>query len=84
MRRFQVVLKKLGDVFREPQGLPLARLQDHRIPLQVGTQPINIRPIDIVMNRKQDGKIDQGNASHLSDSTKQQPLCLPGLVSQEE
>ncbi len=43
-RRIQEVLRKFGDVFEEPRGLPPARIQDHRIPLQVGAQPVNIRP----------------------------------------
>ncbi|XP_020104448.1 uncharacterized protein LOC109721311 [Ananas comosus] len=40
----QEVLQQFEDVFQEPQGLPPVRPQDHRIPLQVGAQPVNIRP----------------------------------------
>jgi hypothetical protein len=38
------VLKGFVNVFKEPTGLPLRRVQDHSITLQPGAQPVSIRP----------------------------------------
>lgn len=40
----QQVLNQYEDLFQEPKGLPPARLHDHKIPLQPGANPVNIRP----------------------------------------
>lgn len=41
--QLQQLIEDYDDVFAEPKGLPLARKQDHHIPLFEGTQPINQR-----------------------------------------
>ncbi|XP_077249994.1 uncharacterized protein LOC143889606 [Tasmannia lanceolata] len=38
------LLHEFQGLFNEPTTLPPARTQDHRIPLQPGTLPINVRP----------------------------------------
>ena len=38
------MLNQYEDLFQEPKGLPPARLHDHKIPLQPGANPVNIRP----------------------------------------
>lgn len=40
----QEVLHKFSKVFSTPKGLPPCREVDHKIPLEVGTDPINVRP----------------------------------------
>nr|CAD1832891.1 unnamed protein product [Ananas comosus var. bracteatus] len=44
VKRFQLLLKDYSDLFAEPQGLPPKRMQDHRIPLKDGANPVNVRP----------------------------------------
>lgn len=64
------VLQQYEDVFAEPQGLlPLRRLFDYSIPLQLGSQPINIRPYWYPMKQKDVleqlvQKLDQGVIQH--------------------
>ncbi|KAI5441763.1 hypothetical protein KIW84_010996 [Lathyrus oleraceus] len=38
------LLSQFDDIFAEPQGLPLERLQDHAIPLIEGSNPVKVRP----------------------------------------
>ena len=38
------LLAEFDSVFQEPQGLPLVRFHDHRIPLEPGTHPVVVRP----------------------------------------
>lgn len=40
----ECILEEYGDLFEVPKGLPPSRLHDHKIILQEGTSPINIRP----------------------------------------
>ncbi|KAA3481086.1 Aspartic peptidase [Gossypium australe] len=40
----QQLLMEYNDVFRVPDGLPLARIQDHKIPLQYKAKVVNVRP----------------------------------------
>ncbi len=40
----QKVLELHAHIFQDPKGLPPKRNQDHRIPLQPGVKPINVRP----------------------------------------
>ena len=37
-------LAEFDSVFQEPQGLPLVRFHDHRIPMEPGTHPVVVRP----------------------------------------
>uniref|UniRef100_A0A452XS23 Uncharacterized protein n=1 Tax=Aegilops tauschii subsp. strangulata TaxID=200361 RepID=A0A452XS23_AEGTS len=38
------LLQQQRDLFEEPQGLPLARVYDHRIHLLPGSPPVAVRP----------------------------------------
>jgi hypothetical protein len=38
------VLEDFAEIFQEPSTLPLQRSCDHAIPLQPGTQPVNVKP----------------------------------------
>jgi hypothetical protein len=38
------LLAEFDSVFQEPQGLPLVRFHDHRIPLEPGTHAVVVRP----------------------------------------
>ena len=38
------LLENYSNLFQEPEGLPSARGQDHIIPLNEGSQPVNLRP----------------------------------------
>ena len=40
----QKLLNNYESLFLEPKGLPPLRSQDHRIPLMLGSVPLNIRP----------------------------------------
>jgi hypothetical protein len=40
----QALLQKYSELFQEPKSLPPQRNCDHSIPLQQGTQPVNIKP----------------------------------------
>ncbi len=42
--RVSRILEHCGDVFEEPKRLPPPRFEDHRIPLQPGATPVNLRP----------------------------------------
>lgn len=42
-KELQPLLESYQDIFREPKGLPPYRLQDHKIPLIAGSQPVNQR-----------------------------------------
>nr|GEV05791.1 hypothetical protein [Tanacetum cinerariifolium] len=42
--RLQEIINAYVEVFAVPTKLPPIRSQDHRIPLMLGTQPVNIRP----------------------------------------
>ncbi|CAN0904661.1 Retrovirus-related Pol polyprotein from transposon 17.6 [Linum grandiflorum] len=44
MDEFNGLLAEYGDLFREPSSLPPNRREDHRIPLDPGSQPVNSRP----------------------------------------
>ncbi|XP_020082482.1 uncharacterized protein LOC109706087, partial [Ananas comosus] len=46
------ILQQFEDVFEEPKGLPPTRRQDHRIPLQGASQPVNIRPYRYTYEQK--------------------------------
>lgn len=48
----QEILQDFQDVFKEPKGLPPSRPQDHRIPLQAGAQPVNVRPYRYTFEQK--------------------------------
>jgi len=43
-RELQQLLQKHGAVFAEPEGLPPQRSIDHRIHLEPGAKPVNVRP----------------------------------------
>ncbi len=43
-QEIQEVLELYTMVFHEPENLPPKRSHDHRIPLQPGARPVNIRP----------------------------------------
>ncbi len=51
------VLEQYPDVFVEPKGLPPQRREDHRIPLQPGTTPDNLRPYRHTHEQK--GKVER-------------------------
>lgn len=40
----QSLIQQYGHLFKEPNGLPPKRADDHHIPLMAVSQPINIRP----------------------------------------
>ncbi|KAK9111538.1 hypothetical protein Scep_019057 [Stephania cephalantha] len=40
----QGLLDDFSDVFASPTSLPPSRTADHHIPIQPGTQPINVKP----------------------------------------
>ncbi|KAI3716153.1 hypothetical protein L6452_23281 [Arctium lappa] len=40
----RTIVNKFVDVFKEPQGLPPVRGNEHKIELKIGVQPINVRP----------------------------------------
>lgn len=42
--RITTLLEAYNDVFEVPTTLPPKRMHDHRIPLEVGTAPVNIWP----------------------------------------
>jgi hypothetical protein len=48
----QEVLHKYSELFQEPKSLPPQRNCDHSIPLQQGTQPVNIKPYRYSLTQK--------------------------------
>jgi hypothetical protein len=48
----QALLAEYVDVFKEPQGLPPERQNDHAIPLQSGSDPPRIRPYRVPHKQK--------------------------------
>jgi hypothetical protein len=48
----QALLAEYVDVFKEPQGLPPERQNDHAIPLQSGSEPPRIRPYRVPHKQK--------------------------------
>lgn len=54
--QIEAVLQEFEDVFKESQGLPPARPQDHRILLQAGAQLVNVRPYRYTHEQKNEMK----------------------------
>lgn len=50
----QQVLDEFQEVFEEPRELPPPRVQDHKIPLQPNTTPVNVRPYRYSYDQKEE------------------------------
>ncbi|PHT91452.1 hypothetical protein T459_06565 [Capsicum annuum] len=81
------LLDQYNNFFEVPKGIPPAREQDHKITLQEGTSPINIRPYRYPIVQKDeiekmvDEMLELGVIRHTMDGHKvdPQPTTLKGL-----
>ena len=48
-----LLLNNYKEVFKQPAGLPPQRLQDHKIPLEAGSQPVKVRPYRYPQSQKE-------------------------------
>lgn len=70
----QELLTEYGNLFREPEGLPPPRKIEHRIILQEGTEPINIRPYRYAHFQKTE---IEKQVNHMLDSGLIRPNTSP-------
>src|SRR5262249_47558015 len=83
--RINNVLTEYQDVFPEPKSLPPKRVYDHKIPLKLGSQPVNIRPYRY--HHSQKNAIEKLVSEMLQASTIQishRPYASPVLLVKKE
>ncbi len=76
-KEIQKLLELYAQIFQESKGLPPKRGHDHKIPLQTGSNLVNIRPYR--HNHKQKGEVEKQVAEKLQNSVIQN--CISPFAS---